>query len=75
MALALVNEYIYVLSPFEELGASGEVIYKADFMLNYTFTEFEGFEMSNAQAIDVSAQHHQENHINIPQTTTASYPL
>jgi len=37
----LVNEYIYVLSPLEEVGATGETIYKADYMLNYTFTEFQ----------------------------------
>jgi hypothetical protein len=44
VALALVNEHIYVLSPLEESGSTGETVYKADLMMNYTFTEFEALD-------------------------------
>jgi len=38
-----------VLSPLEESGTTGDTIYKADMMLDYTFSEFEGNELSNFQ--------------------------
>ncbi len=40
VALALVNEIIYILRPVEEQGTTGETTFKADLMLNYTFSEF-----------------------------------
>ena len=36
-----------MLSPLEESGTNGETVYKADLMLNYTFSEFEGNDMPN----------------------------
>ena len=32
------------MSPLEELGTTGETVYKADLMMNYTFTEFEALD-------------------------------